>query len=161
MPALILALFFSTVAEARLCRGLEQAAEFLNTNSFLARSRREAREMDVSLADINQARSFAFRFPAFRDLGFGLPNAQDWRRYRGRLENSQLHGRDIGWEISNDSGHARVRLDWDPQRGGHYNIEISRMHNGRRENHRLAVNFQCNNHPCSSQEVTRMAENMQ
>jgi len=157
---LILLLAITDLAEARLCRGLERAAEFLSTNRFLQRSRTERRELDIPLADINQARSFAFRFPAFRDLGFGLPNAQSWRRYRGRLESSDLHGRNVGWEISNAQGHARVRLDWDEVKGGHYNIEIQRLHNGRNETHRLAVQFQCNNSPCSRQDVTRLAESM-
>lgn len=162
MPAVIVLLFFfAGTAEAKLCRGLEKAMEFLNTNRFLQRSRTERRELDIPLADISQARSFAFRFPAFRDLGFDLPNAHTWRRYQGRLEASDLHGKNVGWEISNAQGHARVRLDWDENKGGHYNIEIRRLHNGRNETHRLAVKFQCNNHPCSRHEVNRLAESME
>jgi hypothetical protein len=161
MPALIMLFFFAGTAEARLCRGLERAMEFLNTNRFLQRSREVGRELMLPLADISQARSFAFRFPAFRELGFGSPNANTWRRYQGRLAASDLHGHNVGWEISNGQGHARVRLDWDEHKGGHYNIEIRRLHNGRNETHRLAVQFQCNNHPCSRQDINRLAQSMQ
>lgn len=146
------------------CRQFESVAEYLNTKKFIAASRdyrRLQREPELRLADVNQAKSITYRFPAFEELGFGKPGGEGWKPYHGRLQKSALHGKQVGWEISNSKGHARLRIDWDPQKGAHYNIEITERSSGRPETHKLAVRFECGASPCTEQQVVRMVERMQ
>jgi len=119
------------------------------------------REAHIDLHDINQAKTVAYRFPAFEELGFGKPGGQGWKPYSGRLEKSALYGKKIGWEVKNDNGYARLRLDWDPEKGAHYNIEITEKKFGKSETHKLAVSFKCGERPCTQDQVVKMAERMQ
>lgn len=164
MRSLIVLLFlFSFKTFALSCRQYANVAEYLNTQKFVKASREYralGREPELNLADINQARSVAFRFPAFEELGFGKPGGSNWVPYQGRLSKSALNGKNIGWEVRNEKGHARLRLDWDPQKGAHYNIEIMERHNGRTETHKLAINFSCGPAPCTERQVVDMVDRM-
>lgn len=157
-------LFFMASESFARCGDFTKAAELLTPDRFVQRSR-ESRalgvgELSVNLQDVNQAKSLAFKFPAFQQMGFGLPG-REWQPYNSRMQRSAMFGRRVGWETrSADGGHARVRLDWDPQKGAHYNIEISKTVNGRSETHKLAVGFQCQNRPCSERDVVQMLERM-
>lgn len=163
---LTLIILFNFSAAWSRCGDFSEAAQYLNTQRFVQASRQSrssgAGELTVNLRDVSQAKSLAFRFPAFENLGFGLPGRL-WRPYNSRLERSSLFGKRVGWEINNDNGHARIRLDWDPQKGAHYNIEITQrsVAGGRSETHKMAVGFQCQNRPCTERQVLRMVERMQ
>lgn len=146
------------------CLDYDKLADYLNTKKFVKVSRDMRalkREPTIDLHDINQAKTVAYRFPAFEELGFGKPGGEGWKPYSGRLEKSALYGKKIGWEVKNDNGYARLRLDWDPQKGAHYNIEITEKKGGRSETHKLAVSFKCGNNPCTQDQVVKMAERMQ
>lgn len=162
MRALIL-LFISLPAFGK-CLDYDKLADYLNTKKFVKVSRDMRalkREPTIDLHDINQAKTVAYRFPAFEELGFGKPGGEGWKPYSGRLEKSALYGKKIGWEVKNDNGYARLRLDWDPQKGAHYNIEITEKKGGRSETHKLAVSFKCGTNPCTQDQVVKMAERMQ
>ena len=163
MRALIIFLI-SFSAWSMPCRQYANVAEYLNTQKFIKASRDHRslrREPQLNLGDINQAKALSYRFPAFQDLGFGRPGGQGWSAYIGRHPRSVLNGKRIGWEIRNQNGHARVRLDWDPDKGAHYNIEITDKKGGRNETHKLAVSFLCGEKKCTEGQVLRMAERMQ
>lgn len=162
MRAIIL-LFIALPAFGK-CLDYDKLADYLNTKKFVKVSRDMRalkREPTIDLHDINQAKTVAYRFPAFEELGFGKPGGEGWKPYSGRLEKSALYGKKIGWEVKNDNGYARLRLDWDPQKGAHYNIEITEKKGGRSETHKLAVSFKCGNNPCTQDQVVKMAERMQ
>jgi hypothetical protein len=166
MRSLILAFLFLASGNiwAKSCKNYETLAEYLNTQKFIKASREHRslkREPHISLDDINQAKNLAFRFPAFKDLGFGQPGGMGWQRYEGRHPKSVLNGKNVGWETRNEKGHARVRLDWDPEKGAHYNIEIMERKNGVTETHKLAVSFLCGNAKCTEQQLLKIAERMQ
>lgn len=150
-------------ALGRSCREFEKVADYLNTQKFIKASRDHRSlkvEPHLNVEDLNQARTLAYRFPAFKDLGFGNPGGEGWKVYQGRMERSVLNGKKVGWEIKNENGHARIRLDWDPQKGAHYNIEITEKNAGKSETHKLAVNFLCQGRKCTEEDVKRMAEKL-
>lgn len=160
----IVAALYTLPAIALSCKQYENVAEYLNTKKFIAASREHRalkREPRLDLGDVNQARSVAYRFPAFEELGFGRPGSSGWTPYTGRLSKSSLNGKKIGWNVKNEKGSARVRLDWDPEKGGHYNIEITQSVNGKKETHKLAVGFLCGNAKCTEAQILKMAEKLQ
>jgi hypothetical protein len=164
MRALILLALITTSIYGKSCKEYEKVSEYLNTQKFIKASRETRalkKEPKLNLGDINQARMLAYRFPAFEELGFGKPGSRGWTKYTGNLEKSLLFGKQTGWEIKNDKGHARVRLDWHPEQGAHYNIEITEKKNGSKETHKLAINFQCADKKCTEDQVRKMAERMQ
>jgi hypothetical protein len=147
-----------TDAAAVRCRDYERAADYLDTQSFVRTSRelRATRAVPrIDLANIDQARSYVHRFPAFEDLGFRTPGADGWRPHAAG-------GRTVGWETSNDRGSARVHLAWNRETGAHYNVEISeRRAGGSTETHRLTVSFLCNGQRCSERDVGQLVERIQ
>lgn len=137
------------------------AQSYQNTDTFRKASElNDYKELTASVADASQARALAMRFSAFKDMGFGLPG-KTWKPYVGRLEKSGLYGKRVGWETSNAKGFARVRLDWDPVKGAHYNIEITEKVEGVSKTHKLAISFECQQRVCTEQEVLKMAEGIQ
>lgn len=57
------------------------------------------------------------------------------------MDKSSLKGMRSGWQMKNANGDiARVRLDFDPNKGGHYNIEVFKK--GPKE--KSPINFQSN-----------------
>ena len=163
MRALIIFVFLCEFAFGRSCKEFEKVADYLNTQKFIKASRDHRVlkvEAQLNVDDLNQARTLAYRFPAFKDLGFGNPGGDGWKVYEGRMERSVLNGKKVGWEIKNENGHARIRLDWDPQKGAHYNLEITEKKAGKSETHKLAINFLCQGQKCSEDQVKKMAENL-
>jgi hypothetical protein len=167
MRALILLLltFLSISAYAKNCKEYERVAEYLDTEKFVEASRHHRKtptgEIHLDLDDVNQARSLTYKFPAFEDLGFGKPGGRGWKSYTSRHPHSALQGKKIGWEIKNEHGHARIRMDWDPVKGGHYNIEITEKNPMRHETHKLAISFLCGGQKCTEQQVLKMVNKMQ
>lgn len=161
MLALILTTLLAVSAFAKHCREFQMVAEYLDSKKFLRASRAAGKELHIALEDVNQAKMLAYRFPVFRELGFGAPGGDQWHHYESRHPHSSLHGMKVGWEVKNQHGHARIRIDWDPEKGGHYNIEISDRKNGSLEHHKLAISFLCGDQKCSEQQVRKMAEKMQ
>lgn len=154
-------LVFSFNIQARTCATYDKLADFLNTKKFIKISKEQRvlkKEALLELGDINQARSIAYKFPAFKELGFGNPGGTGWTPYVGRLEKSSSYGKKVGWNIKNDNGHARVRLDWDKEKGAHYNIEITQKVNGKSETHKLAISFLCEGKPCSEKQYIKFTE---
>ncbi len=166
MRALIFILFISSFAHAT-CRSFQRAEELLNTERFVAASnshilrneeRRRQRlppeaEERLQLGDINQARSFAHNFPAIHDLGFPPLAANTWRPHIKRnVGGTSAGGLRDGWMINHNGRYAVVRLDFDPKKGMHYNIEIE---DAQRRTHKLAVEFNCNNRPCTEADYLR------
>ena len=153
----------SLSVQAAGCKNYSQLAEYLNTKKFIQASRDHrklhGRELTIELADINQARSVAYRFPAFEELGFGAPGGAKWAPYPSRHPHSVFHGKNVGWEIHNEKGHARVRVDWDPDKGAHYNIEIHEK--GKTDTHKMAISFKCGDKPCTQEQALKMVEKWQ
>jgi hypothetical protein len=119
----------------------------------------ESRELTLDVGDIGQAKTLAMRFPAFEDLGYGLPGGKGWQLRPVTMESSVLKGKNVVWQTGDGkNGHAIARLDWDPVKGGHYNIE---MMDKDKVTHQLAIKFLCNGSPCTKEEVLKIAERME
>jgi hypothetical protein len=162
MRALILAILFTNIVWAK-CEHLEQAADMLDTKKILKAYKTSKAEPTVKLKDVNQARSYVYQHPTLSQLGFGTPNKSAWKPYHSRLEKSTFHSKRIGWEKKLDNGaSARVRIDWDPNSGAHYNIEIFKAKiDGKSENLKLKVEFDCAGKECSEKEVLAMVNSFQ
>ncbi len=143
------------------CRSFQRAEELLDTRRFVSASGdhiarnagRRARglppesELRLQVGDISQARSYSMNFPAIRDLGFPPLNANTWRPHTKRaVGGSRAGGMRDGWEINHNGQFGRVRLDYDQNKGMHYNIELE---DARGKTHKLSVEFKCNNRPCT------------
>jgi len=171
--AFFLLTFFSLSAHAIKCKTYERLADYLNTKKFLEISKEHSfqvkeyarklkdkkikdksslvkpKEPELNLKDINEARSVAFNFPAIQELGFGKPGGSGWSNTKGTLSKSVAYGKINGWATSNSKGAAKIRLDWDPHKGAHYNIEITQKNGG---THKLAITFLCAGKPCSEKQ---------
>jgi hypothetical protein len=127
MKYFILIIFISLYSFAR-CDYLENAADMLDTKKVLKAYKINDAEPVVKLLDSNMARSYVYKHPVLKDLGFDSPSVNQlsgWKPYKSRLEKSSFFDKRIGWQKKLDDGSsARVRLDWDPESGGHYNIEV-------------------------------------
>lgn len=161
MRALILLLvFISSSVFAKNCKQYEELAKFMDVRKFREASKASRMaglgEPTVLLGDINQAKAITYRFPALEEMGFGRVGNQGWAPYYSRMESSPLHGMKVGYEIKNERGFARVRLDWDKNKGPHYNIEITEKTKfGKAETHKLAVQFPCPVANCADEKVAR------
>lgn len=171
MRALIF--FFLTISFAQAtCRSFQRAEELLDTRKFLESSgdrmirneqlrRRglptEPEEM-LPLGDINQARNYVQNFPAFRDLGFPPLSAETWRPHIKRnVGGTAAAGLRDGWRISMNGRAAVVRLDFDPRKGMHYNVEVE---DALHRTHKLAVSFPCNGRPCTQADYERIMRSL-
>jgi hypothetical protein len=155
----------STNSWSKKCIDYENVANFMNTRNLVRESREHrrkyGREPEVQVGDLNQARVLAMRLPAFDDLGFGQPGTSGWKPYLARHPQNPLNGKNAGFEIRNEKGHARVRLDWDPQKGAHYNIEITPKKMGSSEETvKLAIRFPCHGRECTREEFASMGEKL-
>jgi hypothetical protein len=115
-------------------------------------------ELTLELDDVNQARKAAYNLPALQDLGFP-PVGKNWEPFVVKMESSSLKDLRSGWQYRNANGDvARVRLDFDPEKGGHYNIEVFKKGSNGKEPAKLAVTFNCNGKPCTGDQVKKMAK---
>ncbi|TDC76324.1 DUF6531 domain-containing protein [Streptomyces hainanensis] len=81
--------------------------------------RRRPEVVTETFADINQARNHAL------DL-LGDINPHTRRPYRGRLESANTYGQVVGFETVVDGTWKRFRIDFDPGKGPHFNVEVGR-----------------------------------
>jgi hypothetical protein len=162
MRAVILFMFIASLVYAK-CEHLEQAADMLDTKKMLKAYKASKLEPTVKLSDVNQARTYVYRHPTLKELGFGTPDKSAWKPYHSRLEKSSFHSKRIGWEKKLNSGaSARVRIDWDPTSGAHYNIEVFKAKiDGKSENIKLKVEFDCAGKKCTEKEVLAMVNSFQ
>jgi hypothetical protein len=146
----------------------------IRRDSFLIESRLHLERMErlpaaarfdlpIEVANFEEARNLSYFFPVLEEFGFGFPNAQTWTRTVCRLSKSRVLNRNVGWEITRADGtFARVRLDYDPVRGAHYNIEMTvRNGAGRTENHNVAVLFKCAGQMCTEDQFAQMVMSQQ
>ncbi len=150
--------------QAMSCREYEGLADYLSTKHFVKFSRAHrskfGKEPLLTVGDVNQARTYAFRFPAFKDFGFPDPGGKGWVPYNSRLPKSGMFGKKVGYEIHNSNGHARLRFDWDDQNGAHFNIEITERTGVAPTTHKVAIGFPCNGQPCTESQYKQLAESM-
>lgn len=171
MRALIFLFFLSSVVYAN-CRSFEAAEQLLDSRRFLENSRnhiarneerRRQRlppesEQTLQLGDMNQARNYALRFPAIRELGFPEVSQSTWTPHIKRaVGGSPAGGMRDGWKINHNGRYAVIRLDYDPTKGMHYNIELE---DARGLTHKLAVEFNCNNRPCTQADYLRAMQTL-
>ncbi len=148
------------------CKSLDQAAKFLNVKSWMNESREfrlaNKSEPIIELASKESATNYAYRFPALDQLGFGKPNALQWTKVIGRMERSPLKGKVIGWERKLEDGSwARIRLDYAPKAGAHYNIEVRLPSGGNKfESFGLSIRFTCGESACTEADILKMAQKL-
>jgi hypothetical protein len=160
---IVMILILPAYSLTRKCPDYDRAAELMNTRNFVkasndTRKTTGLKELNIKFQDINQAREYAFNFPALKEWGF-MSSGITAAPYIGRLKSSAFHGKQTGWKFEKPNGDSAViRLDWDPQKGAHYNISFTRHTPNGRESHRLALNFDCGARSCSEAEVLRMLD---
>ncbi|MBA2403727.1 MAG: hypothetical protein H0V66_03065 [Bdellovibrionales bacterium] len=148
------------------CAKAEKMGDFLNMNgkSFMEASKTHKlthkTELSVNVGDVNQARKMAYKFPALEDLGFPPVN-KNWDPFIVKMDKSSLKGMRSGWQYKNANGDiAIIRLDYDPIKGGHYNIDVMKKTPKGKESYKLAIEFDCNGRPCTSEQVVKLAKGM-
>jgi hypothetical protein len=149
------------------CNKAEKMGEFLHMNgeAFMNASKKHKQagnltELSVSVGDVNQARKMAYKFPALQDLGFP-PINKNWDPFIVKMDKSSLKGMRSGWQYKNANGDiAVIRLDYDPVKGGHYNIDVMKKTPKGKESYKLAIEFDCGGKPCTSAEVVKLAKGM-
>ena len=147
--------------------GSKHADEMLDVSNWVRESRRhhfkKLGDPTVNLSSIERARKYAYEFPGLTRLGFGPVNKIAWKRVYGRMEVSRSLGKFIGWERKLPNGNwARVRIDYSPSQGAHYNIEVRvKDISGVYESHNLAVAFSCAERPCTEADYAKMLERME
>lgn len=147
-------------------RLLDPAKRLLDPEAWIEKCRvyKIAKKGDpfVELPSKEAATRYAYQFPALEKYGFGKVNKLDWTRVTGRMETSKLYGKFIGWERKlEDGAWARVRIDYAPSDGAHYNIEMRVLDdNGRYQSYNLSVHFECGGYACTEDQVIRMVERM-
>jgi hypothetical protein len=112
----------------------------------------------VRLESFEQARNIAMNLPALKQMGLDVNDVSRRRPFIANHETAiSTNGKPVGYEVKLDDGSwGRVRLDWDKEKGSHFNIEVTK--DGKR--HKAAVLFNCNGRPCSEAEVSRLAAQM-
>lgn len=120
----------------------------------------------VVFETIEQARFYALNHPAFRLYEFGFIEATQnsgWSKFTVTMEKSSFYGKVAGWEKKLPDGRfARYRLDWDPEIGGHINLEfIFFNQNKQLKKVKLAVGFNCADRPCTDLDVMNIVEKLQ
>jgi hypothetical protein len=185
---LILSLFFSSPLQARPCdegfyneklirehldelessgKGAKDDLAYARKNlsvSFLNEEYlRLGHEPLVQFETIEQARFYAQNHPAFDLYEFGKidgSGTSGWTKFEVSMEKSSLYGKKAGWEKRYDDGtFARYRLDWDPEIGGHINLEFIYLNeNLKLKKVKLGVGFKCNGQPCSDADVIKLVD---
>ncbi len=117
----------------------------------------------VQFETIEQARFYAQNHPAFELYEFGKIDGSGttgWTKFEVTMEKSSLFGKKAGWEKRYEDGtFARYRLDWDPEVGGHINLEFIYLNeNLKLKKVKLGVGFKCNGQPCTDADVINLVE---
>lgn len=123
----------------------------------------------VIFETIEQARFYALNHPAFKIFEFGFIGGVEkageasWNKFTVTMEKSSFYGKVAGWEKKLPDGRfARYRLDWDPEIGGHINLEfIFFNENQQLRKVKLAVGFNCAEKPCTDLDVMSIIQKLQ
>ncbi|GEM_PF-1608525 len=164
---LLISLFFPSLSFALSCERAEKMGEYLSMNGtkFMEAYKKHkltgnADELRVAVGDVNQARKMAYNFPALKDLGFP-PIGKNWEPFVVKMEKSSLKDMRSGWKYKNAEGEiAIVRLDYDPVKGAHYNIDVMKKTPKGKESFKLSIEFDCNGKPCTGNQVKELAKKM-
>lgn len=163
---LILILLTPVLSYSMSCDRAEKMGEYMsmNGNKFMDAYKKHklagnTDELRVVVDDVNQARKMAYRFPALEDMGFSSVGGKGWEPFMVTMDKSSLKGMRSGWQMKNANGDiARVRLDFDPNKGGHYNIEVFKKGPKGKEPYKLSIEFNCNGKPCTGDQIKKMAQ---
>lgn len=123
-------------------------------------------EQIVELDTVEDARKFAYQNPLFEKYGFGYQGADElggWSRFESNFKNSPFNGMVTGWTKKLDNGNwARVRLDWDPVKGAHYNTELKVFDDtGKFKTIKFASEFKCSGLPCTEKQAMKLVQALQ
>lgn len=146
------------------CRIFDYAAKMLKPKAFMKevreRKMKGLSEPEIELPSVESARNYVLNFPSFEKFGFGkFSPAKGWKKYRGHLKGSKGYDKFVGWSKKLPNGNfARFRVDFDPVKGGHYNIEfkIKNKKNHTSETLKVAVDFKCKGHKCTEEEFEKI-----
>ena len=111
---------------------------------------------------VEQARDFVFRFPLLKKLGVPFDDYSKWERFAVTMNSSDFYGLKVGWQrVVPGGGKARIRLDYDPNIGLHYNIELMKVNvDGTPSNYLYAIRALCNGEVCSRKQAKKIAEKL-
>ena len=132
----------------------DRASSCISGQIDLALFRRLAASQEYVFSEVDNfetARNLAQNLAINRDFGisFGDPNKQP---LVGRLHSQQ--GRQIGWKVSTERVVAEYRLDWDPEKGAHFNVKYT-VKGDRAVTYKAAIPFRCNGSICTEEQVLR------
>jgi PHD/YefM family antitoxin component YafN of YafNO toxin-antitoxin module len=137
---------------------IREADRYRDSRTFLTETKNG--EVTVYRDSPEETRRFVYDLPVYQNLGLGTP-PNGWQRIEGSLENTAFFRRPTGYRRMINGREARIRVDWDPTKGAHYNIELPGVDaNGRAVTHKLAVGFRCGGRPCTEAEVFDMANEL-
>ena len=124
------------------------------------------KEVEIDLSSRESAMYFAQNHPLFHKYNFGTPSSgphTGWKPFKSRMNKSKFNGKYVGFEKKLDDGtYARYRLDWDPDKKAHYNVEMTVIDDmGKTKNVKFATKFDCNGTPCSEDQINKFVDRMQ
>jgi len=127
---------------------------------------KDNKEVEIDLSSRENARYYAQNHPLLHKYNFGTPRSgpqSGWKPFKSRLEKSSFKGKYVGFEKKMENGtYARYRLDWDPKKGAHYNVEMTVIDEmGKSKNVKFATKFDCNGAPCSEEQIKTFVDRMQ
>ncbi len=162
---LILSSSFSSWALS--CKSIQQIGEYLDMTGDQFKSAYRAHkasgktdELRKFVGDVNVARKISYDFPPLKDLGFPPVGKSGWEPFIVKMEKSSLYGKQSGWKYKTPKGDtAIIRMDYDPVKGGHYNIEVMERATGK-ESFKVSFEFDCNGKVCSPEQVVKLAEKL-
>lgn len=163
---LMVMLLLPSIVFSLSCEKAEKMAEYLSMNGhqFMDAVKKNkiaghTDELRVAVDDVNQARKMAYKFPPLEDMGFP-PVGKNWEPFIVTMDKSSLKGLRSGYKYKNANGDiAVIRLDYDPVKGGHYNIDVMKRTSKGKESYKLSIEFDCNGKKCTSDEIKKMAKN--
>ena len=164
---ILLSILISAQAFALTCEKAEKMGEYLTMNGakFMDAYKKHklaghTDELRVAVGDVNQARKMAYKFPALEDMGFP-PVGKNWEPFIVKMEKSSLKDMRSGWRYKKPNGDiATVRMDYDPVKGAHYNIDVMKKNPTGKESYKLSIEFDCNGKPCTGDQVKKLAQSM-
>lgn len=137
---------------------IQQADRYRDSDVFVTETKRG--EVTVYREDPLETRQFVYNLPVYERLGLGNP-PNGWQRMDGELPKSAFLQRPVGYKRIINGREAHIRVDWDPTKGAHYNIEIPGLDaNGREITYKLAVGFRCGGRACTEAETFDMANSL-
>lgn len=120
-------------------------------------------EPEINFKTIEHARAYSLNHPSFLEHGFSvIGKGNGWEEYICTMNSSTFKDYQVGWQKKlTDGSYARYRLDWDPTKFGHINIEYTVPNGmGKMKTTKLSVGFLCNDVPCSEEEVLNLVKKL-